>query len=229
MSKFNYFNRIAELDILRGERCGVPEFIFSLGKSPALLYGLLLKMAENNGFGVATKLSEKQLDFLKARRKRNFVLKLYHEARMAILRKKNFKLKNKAGSIGVISAGSTDIAVAEEARITAEVLGCRVIYAYDVGVAGVHRLINPLKTMLKEKVSCIIVVAGMDGVLPVLTKSLVDVPVIGVPASGGYGYGAGGEAALMGMLQSCSPGLVVVNIDNGFGAAVAAYLIVKKR
>ena len=102
-------------------------------------------------------------------------------------------------------------------------------YAYDVGIAGVHRLINPLKTMLKEKVSCIIVVAGMDGVLPVLTKSLVDVPVIGIPASGGYGYGAGGEAALMGMLQSCSPGLVVVNIDNGFGAAVAAYLIVKKR
>jgi len=148
---------------------------------------------------------------------------------MAILRKKNFELKDKAGSIGIISAGSTDIVVAEEARITAEVLGCRVIYAYDVGVAGVHRLINPLKTMLKEKVSCIIVVAGMDGVLPVLTKSLVDVPVIGIPASGGYGYGAGGEAALMGMLQSCSPGLVVVNIDNGFGAAVAAYLIVKKR
>ncbi|OPX28109.1 MAG: hypothetical protein B1H08_06555 [Candidatus Omnitrophica bacterium 4484_171] len=228
MSKSNYFNRIAELGVLCGERCGVPEFIMPLGKSPALVYELLIKMAENNGFSAAAKLSEKQLGPLKARRRKGFVLKLYPDARMAMLRKRNFKFKNNVGSVGVISAGSADIVVAEEARITAEVLGCKAVYAYDIGAAGVHRLISPLKTMLKEKVSCIIVVAGMDGVLPALIKSLVDVPVIGVPASGGYGYGADGKAALMGMLQSCTPGLVVVNIDNGFGAAAAAYLIAKK-
>ncbi len=228
VKKTDYFNKIVELDMLRNKRCGVPEFILSGGKSPQLIWVLLVKMAKDKGFGVATRLSWKQMSFLRKKKIKGFVFDLYHQASMAILRKRGFKFKNSLGPIGVISAGSSDVRVAEEARITAEILGCRVIYAYDVGIAGIHRIVNPLKTMLKEKVVCIIVCAGMDGILPVLVKSLVDIPVIGVPVSEGYGYGEKGESALMTMLQSCSPGLVVVNIDNGFGAATAAYLIAKK-
>ncbi len=225
----DYFNRIAELDMLREKRCGIPEFIFSCGKSPQLVYKLLVELAEQKGFGVATKLSQEQFVFLSRKRKKGYVFDLHREASMVVVRKRDFKFKNNLGPVGIISAGSSDFMVAEEARITAEVLGCRTIYAYDVGVAGIHRIVEPLKGMLKEKVVCIIVVAGMDGVLPVLVKSLVDTPVIGVPVSEGYGYGGEGEAALTTMLQSCSPGLVVVNIDNGFGAAAAAYLIAKKK
>ena len=106
-------------------------------------------------------------------------------------------------------------------------MGCETIHAYDVGVAGIHRLFSPLEKMLREESKVIIVVAGMEGALPTVVKGLVDVPVIGVPTSCGYGYGGKGESALMTMLQSCSPGLVVVNIDNGFGAGCAASLITR--
>jgi hypothetical protein len=128
--------------------------------------------------------------------------------------------------VGILAAGTSDVPVAEEARVTCEVLGCETIYAYDVGVAGIHRLFEPLRNMI-DKVCVIIVAAGMEGVLPTIVKSLVDVPVIGVPTSVGYGIGKDGVAALMTMLNSCSPGLAVVNIDNGFGAGVFASLIAK--
>ena len=130
--------------------------------------------------------------------------------------------------MGFVAAGTTDIPVAEEAKVIMELLGCKVISAYDAGVAGIHRLFLPLEEMLKVDVSCIVVVAGMEGTLPTVVKSLVDVSVIGVPTSTGYGYGGKGESALMTMLQSCSPGLVVVNIDNGFGVGATAALIAKQ-
>ena len=127
----------------------------------------------------------------------------------------------------VISAGTSDIPVAEEAAITAEVMGCRVTRIFDVGVAGIHRLLAH-KTSL-EKASVIIVVAGMEGALASVVGGLTDVPVIAVPTSIGYGASFNGLSALLGMLNSCVPGVVVVNIDNGFGAACAANLIIKKR
>jgi hypothetical protein len=148
---------------------------------------------------------------------------------MVVINKPNHKIEKNKGKVGIISAGTSDIPVAEEARVTTEVLGCKTITAYDVGVAGIHRLFPPLEDMLKEEVACIIVVAGMEGALPTVVKSLVDIPVIGVPTSIGYGYGGKGVSALMTMLQSCSPGLVVVNIDNGFGAGCAAVLIAKRK
>ena len=147
---------------------------------------------------------------------------------MVVMSKAGYKFKMGNGRVGLMAGGTADIPVAEEARRTMELLGCKVIAAYDVGVAGMHRLFAPLEKMLKEKVACIVVVAGMEGALPTVVKSLVDIPVIGVPTSVGYGYGGKGESALMTMLQSCSPGLVVVNIDNGFGAACAAVLIAKQ-
>ena len=131
--------------------------------------------------------------------------------------------------IGVLTAGTSDIPVAEEAAITAEVMGCSVIRGYDVGVAGIHRLLEPLKDMIQQDVACVIVVAGMEGALPSVVAGMVGVPVIGVPTSIGYGLGAGGIGALTTMLQSCSPGLVVVNIDNGFNAGATAALIAAMR
>jgi len=130
--------------------------------------------------------------------------------------------------IGVITAGTTDIRVAEEARTVAEAMGCQVVTAYDVGIAGFHRHIGPLRRMLQEGVDAIVVVAGMEGALPSVIASLANVPVIGVPTSTGYGFGGGGTGALTTMLQSCSLGLGVMNIDNGVGAGAYAALIARR-
>jgi NCAIR mutase (PurE)-related protein len=129
------------------------------------------------------------------------------------------------GVIGILSAGTADIPVAEQARIIAEEMGCKVVKAYDVGIAGVHRLLEPLQEMIEAEAAAIIVAAGMEGALPSVVAGLVPTPVIGLPTSTGYGIGGGGVAALMAMLQSCCPGLVCVNIDNGVGAGATAALI----
>ena len=126
------------------------------------------------------------------------------------------------GRVGILTAGTSDVSVASEAAVIAQELGCEVMEARDVGVAGLHRLVQPLERLAEWDAHVIIVAAGMDGALPSVVAGLVPVPVIGLPTSVGYGYGAAGTGALMTMLQSCAPGLVVVNIDNGVGAGVAA-------
>ncbi|KZX10241.1 N5-carboxyaminoimidazole ribonucleotide mutase [Methanobrevibacter filiformis] len=128
--------------------------------------------------------------------------------------------------VGIVTAGTSDIPVAEEARVIIESTGCDVIASYDIGVAGIHRLFPKIARMIEENVKVIIVCAGMEGALPSVVSGLVDIPVIGIPTSVGYGIGSEGKAALYSMLQSCSPGLAVVNIDNGFGAAVFALTII---
>src|SRR5256885_13845682 len=128
------------------------------------------------------------------------------------------------GNVGVLTAGTSDIPMAEEAAALCHEMGCEVHSAYDVGVAGLHRLFAPLRAMLAAPADAIIVAAGMDGALPSVGAGLVDVPVIGLPTSVGYGLGGGGVAALLSMLQTCAPGLVVVNIDNGVGAGATAAL-----
>ena len=135
----------------------------------------------------------------------------------------------KIGKIGIITAGTSDIPVAEEARVVAEESGCEVLRSYDVGVAGIHRLFTQVREMLEAEVEVIIVVAGMEGALPSVVAGLVDIPIVGLPTSVGYGVGEGGFTALYAMLQSCAPGIAVVNIDNGFGAAVFASTIIKSR
>jgi NCAIR mutase (PurE)-related protein len=131
------------------------------------------------------------------------------------------------GKIGLLTAGTSDIPIAEEAKVIVEQGGCEVISSYDIGVAGIHRLFPQIAHMVEEDVCAFIVCAGMEGALPSVVAGLVDVPVIGVPTSVGYGIGADGKAALYSMLQSCAPGLSVVNIDNGFGAGVCALTIAK--
>jgi NCAIR mutase (PurE)-related protein len=126
------------------------------------------------------------------------------------------------GHVGLIAAGTSDLDALEEARMVCDAAGCATTVAADVGVAGLHRLFEPLSALLREDVDAIVVAAGMDGALPSVVAGLVDVPVIGLPTSTGYGAGGKGEAALLSMLQTCAPGLVVVNIDNGVGAGAAA-------
>jgi NCAIR mutase (PurE)-related protein len=131
--------------------------------------------------------------------------------------------------VGVITAGTSDIAWAEEAALLCREMGCNVHTVYDVGVAGIHRLWEPLQVLLDEvQVDVLIVAAGMDGALPSVVSGLVDVPVVGLPTSVGYGMGGGGHAALLSMLQTCAPGMAVVNIDNGIGAGAIAGLIANR-
>ena len=139
----------------------------------------------------------------------------------ALLIYKN-NIKKTGGKVGIIAAGTSDIGVGEEARLVCESMNCDCLCSYDVGIAGLHRIFPVLKQFVESEVSAIIVVAGMEGALASIVSSIADVPVIGVPTSIGYGYGEKGVAALASMLQSCSLGLTVVNIDNGVGAGAAA-------
>lgn len=218
----------AKLDTYRHLRTGVPEAIFAENKDDEDLLKIILKYA-NNGHVMVTRLNngryntmESHLDSLK---EKGFKVQYNKRARILII--KDHEIEKK-GKIGILTAGTSDIPVAEEAKVTAEEMGCEVITAYDAGVAGIHRLFPHVKEMIEKDVKAIIVVAGMEGALPSVVTGLVEVPVIGVPTSIGYGVGEGGFTALFSMLQSCAPGIAVVNIDNGFGAGVFAAKIAKK-
>lgn len=218
---------IAKLDVNRACRAGAPEAILAQDKRPEDVCKLALVLAERNGFVLITRVKESDVAELKDNVPAGYEL-LHSQKSSTVILKQNTHSFPKYGKIGILAAGTSDIAIAEEAVVTAEVMGCEVIKAYDVGVAGIHRLYEPLAEMLRENVAAIIVVAGMDAVLPIVVASNVDIPVIGLPTSVGYGMGKGGIAGLMTMLQSCAPGLAVVNIDNGFGAGVFAGLIARQ-
>ena len=152
----------------------------------------------------------------------------FERSSMVVLKRPSFVPAPPGGRVGVLTAGTSDIAVAEEAQVVAAEMGCEVLAFYDVGVAGIHRLAEPLSILRERAVDVIIVAAGMDGALPSVVCGLVDVPVIGLPTPIGYGLGGGGVAALMTMLQTCAPGLTVVNIGNGVGAGATAALIANR-
>jgi len=218
----------AKIDTGRDLRTGFPEAIFAEGKDDQDLIKIIQGCAKR-GRVMVTRLEEDRYQNIKD--EINFIqngsLKVEYNQKARILVLKDGEIE-KQGKIGVITAGTSDIPVAEEARVVAEEAGCEVLTSYDVGVAGIHRLFSKIRWMLEEDVKTIIVVAGMEGALPSVVAGLVDVPVIGVPTSVGYGVGEGGFAALNAMLQSCAPGIAVVNIDNGFGAAVFAATVVKQ-
>jgi hypothetical protein len=205
----------AQVDTHRALRKGFPEIIFGQGKTPAQVVSIAAKLVEQEQRVLATRLGP---EHARALRKR-FRHAAYHElARCVSIEKR--PLPKRPGSIAVICAGTSDLPVAEEAVVTAEVMGNRVERVTDVGVAGVHRLFNRLEVI--QRANVVIVVAGMEGALPSVVGGLVDKPVIAVPTSVGYGASFGGVAALLAMLNSCASGVTVVNIDNGFGAGYAA-------
>lgn len=218
----------ARLDIARRKRTGIPETVFAEGKNPGQIVSILSTLCEKSGFALATRVDPDCAQHVEDTFKDGYNVQYNKLGRTVVVRRSDYEIMPTGGCIAVLSAGTGDIPVAEEAKVTAEVMGCNVLTFYDVGIAGIHRLVEPLRAILEKEVSAVVAVAGMEGALPSVVRGLVPVPVIGVPTSVGYGYGAKGEAALMTMLQSCSPGLTVVNIDNGFGAGATAALIANR-
>jgi pyridinium-3,5-biscarboxylic acid mononucleotide synthase len=208
----------AKVDHHRSLRAGMPEVILGEGKTPAQVAGIFARLAKHGGNVLATRANEKQF----AAVKKKVRAAEFRELGRAIILQRDPTNYGK-GTIAVVSAGTSDIPVAEESVVTAEVMGNKVTHLYDVGVAGIHRLLANREELTKARV--VIVCAGMEGALPSVVGGLVGVPVIAVPTSIGYGASFKGLAALLGMLNSCASNVSVVNIDNGFGAGYVASLI----
>jgi NCAIR mutase (PurE)-related protein len=208
----------ASIDHHREVRTGYPEIVYCSGKQVDQVTGIFRVMAEKENNIIGTRASEEMFLSVKS------ILPeavYFREARIISVQKK--KPESSDSSIAVITAGTSDIPVAEEASVTAELLGNKIIRIYDVGVAGIHRLVDKLPQI--RKCAVIIVIAGMEGALASVVGGLVDKPVIAVPTSVGYGASFEGISALLAMLTSCSAGVTVVNIDNGFGAGFSASMI----
>jgi NCAIR mutase (PurE)-related protein len=210
----------ATLDTDRTSRTGIPEVIYSEGKTPEQVTEIALRMHERGIPILATRATSEVYDAVL----RKIPGAIYHQQARAIVYQPQ-KPPLTSHYIAIVSAGTSDIPVSEEAAVTAEFLGNRVERIYDVGVAGIHRLFHKLELIRGARV--IIVIAGMEGALASVMGGLVDKPVIGVPCSTGYGANFGGVSALLAMLNSCASGVSVVNIDNGFGAACQANLVNK--
>jgi NCAIR mutase (PurE)-related protein len=208
----------AKVDHHRALRAGMPEVIFGEGKTPAQTAGIFARLAEHGGNVLATRANRKQFDAVKKKVR----AAEYRELARAIVLQRDPHIYGK-GVVAVVSAGTSDIPVAEEAVVTAELMGNEVEHFYDVGVAGIHRLLANREALTKARI--VIVCAGMEGALPSVVGGLVGVPVIAVPTSVGYGASFKGLTALLGMLNSCASNVSVVNIDNGFGAGYVASLI----
>ena len=227
LEKLNKLVHIAHPDHARAERTGIPEIILTNRKSIAQNLDIAARLLAQEGRAILSRVSDELLHALQEHFPES--LEVTSSGTTVVLRGAAGKLPVSGGRVGILTAGTSDIPIAEEAAVLCREVGCHVQTAYDVGVAGLHRLHQPLHMMLHETaVDVIIVAAGMDGALPSVVAGLVDVPVIGLPTSIGYGMGGEGVAALMSMLQSCAPGLAVVNIDNGIGAGAMAARIANR-
>ena len=214
------------LDPHRAKRSGVPEVVYAAAKGPDQVVTALTRLAAPNGRALASRCSDAVIAAIEQQLGEDFLVDV--QLRTVVISRRDSTPPCTGGRIGLMTAGTSDLLVATEAKVIAEEMGCRVTVARDAGVAGLHRIVAPLRAMAQEDVDAIIVAAGMDGALPSVIAGLVPVPVIGLPVSTGYGYGGDGEAAMGTMLQSCAPGLAVVNIDNGIGAGAIAALIANR-
>lgn len=223
------YHEIIEIrpDLEREQRKGVPEVIFGEAKAVAQIVAMASALLVNTGRAIISRVQPEAIAPLQAAFPA-YTIRVRDAARSMVIYRPDYVRSNTGGYVGVISAGTSDIPVADEAALIVEEMGCRVTCIYDVGVAGLHRLMEPLRDLLTSDVDAIIVAAGMDGALPSVVAGLVPVPVIGLPTSIGYGLGGKGLAALLSMLQTCAPGLAVVNIDNGVGAGITAALIANR-
>ena len=214
----------ARLDLGRYLRRGIAEVVLASGKSAQEAARLTVAMAERQGQGLVSRMTDAHRSAVRdAASGAGMQVTEYH-ASARVLRA-GFSAETVDGKVGILTAGTSDMPVADEARMVVEACGLEARLEADLGVAGLHRFVGPLSSMLEWGADVIVVAAGMDGVLPGLVAGLIELPVIGLPVSTGYGRGGAGEAALTTMLQSCSTGLTVVNIDNGVGAGAAAALI----
>ena len=218
----------AKLDLGRFMRRGIPEVVLATGKAPADAARLAIAMAQRQGQGLISRMSDAHKAALDSAATAAG-MKVISYATSARVVRPGFVPEALECRVGILTAGTSDLPAAEEAKMVVEACGVEVRLHADLGVAGLHRFVGPLASALEWGAEVMIVAAGMDGVLPGLVSGLIDVPVIGLPVSTGYGRGGAGEAALTTMLQSCSTGLVVVNIDNGVGAGAAAVLMAQRR
>jgi NCAIR mutase (PurE)-related protein len=226
-------------DFDRAKRKGVPEVILAEGKTIEHTLKIAHLFLERNGRALLSRVSPE----LEVRLRREFggdaergcaaaqrvEFEWYAAARAVVLRRPEARMPHVGGRVGILTAGTSDLPAAEEAAMICREMGCEVYNTFDVGVAGLHRLFEPLYQMLDEhQVDVLIVAAGMDGALPSVVSGLSDVPVIGLPTAVGYGVGGNGVAALYSMLQTCAPGMAVVNVGNGIGAGAMAGLIANR-
>src|ERR671932_1265530 len=229
-------DNVAQLDLNREIRKEIPEVIFAKGKEYTDLLKITQAAARKNGTVIVSKVQPEGvlIRLCKALGKAKLKVEVGKKSTTILVSNMPYRYNNNGntsttivpgGKIGILAAGTSDIGIAEEARLMAKAMGCTTLENYDVGIAGIHRLFPALTEIVLQKVGAIVVVAGMEGALASVVTSMVNIPVIGVPTSVGYGFGSDGIAALAGMLQSCTPGLSVVNIDNGIGAGAFAALI----
>ena len=216
----------ARLDLGRARRKHIPEIVYAPGKTAAQLVEIAAAFVRSSDAVLCSKASAEQ-----AQAVRDAALgetRYDERSHVLVVTGPAFEPPVGCGAAGIVAAGTGDVPAAEEAAAVCRLMGVHVHTAYDVGVAGLHRLAAPLQAMLQAGVAVLVVAAGMEGALPSVVAGMVDVPVIGLPTATGYGLGGRGEAALLGMLQTCSPGLTVVNIDNGVGAGATAALIARR-
>jgi NCAIR mutase (PurE)-related protein len=220
--------RLAKLDVHREARKGIPEVVWARHKTVGDLVQIVEHAAKVMPCILISQLSKDQETNLRKHLDKSIILDVYADGAIAVVHPKEYKPPKTGGKVGIVTAGTSDRHAAEQARVMAEHMGCDTFVAYDVGVAGVHRLFPELSEMIQKGIDVLIVAAGMEGALPSLVTGLVDIPVIGLPVSTGYGLGEEGLGALIAMLQSCSLGLAVVNINNGVGAGAIAALVANR-
>ena len=215
------------IDTHRQNRTGVPEVVFGEGKTDAEIIALAKSFIEKQSRCIVTRLTYERMTRI-SKKLKGVKIEKNKKAGAIVVAKKGGEIKKTGGKVAVLCAGTSDIGRAEEAALISREMGCGVITFYDIGIAGIHRVIPAVEGIIKHDADAVVVAAGMEGALPSVVAGLIDVPVIGLPVSVGYGEGGKGRAALYSMLQSCSPGLAPVNIDNGFGAGVMAALIANR-
>ncbi|MCA9864689.1 MAG: nickel pincer cofactor biosynthesis protein LarB [Thermomicrobiales bacterium] len=216
------------VDPSRWRRTGIPEVVYAEHKPVLDVVSALRRLCGGQGRALASRVRPQDVAAIAGALDSEFEIQEFPQAHCLIVAQPGAQRLQRGGRVGILSAGSSDVPVALEAALIAEEMGASVYRAWDVGVAGLHRLVEPLEAFAAAEVDVIIVAAGMDGALPSVVSGLVPVPVIGLPTSVGYGFGGGGVGAMTTMLQACAPGLSVVNIDNGIGAGATAALIANR-
>lgn len=211
---------IAKLDIGREARRGIPEVVFAESKQLRDILSIVSRAVESSGSAVVSRIRKEHMKSVLEHSEKIGTVETGRNC--STIHVHSGPLQTGRGIVGVLAAGTSDVGVAEEARLMAESMGCSCVTGYDVGIAGMHRLAPELKRFAEAGVAAVVVAAGMEGALATVVASLSDVPVVGVPVSVGYGHGGAGEGALTSMLQSCALGLAVVNIDNGVSAGAFA-------
>ncbi|MEM4519853.1 MAG: nickel pincer cofactor biosynthesis protein LarB [Sulfolobales archaeon] len=215
-------------DVGRELRRGIPEVVYGEGKDLKTLLNLVKELTPKVGRVLISRIRPEHIDPLVTELSDDFVVEVFRDSRLVVVKGREVPKDRLECRVSVITAGTADLSVAEEVEVFLKELGCDVMHVYDVGVAGLQRVIKAVRSVKEFDADVAVVIAGREGALPSVIASMLDIPVIAVPTSHSYGFGGSGISALMSMLQSCSLGIAVVNIDNGIGAASVAALICRR-